>query len=171
MKAKGFVYYISGIPGSGKSTLAKEIRNQLRELKLKCAILDDEVLSGLKTGDMLGLLMLMKANYDFVLVCTVTPTDFHDWPSFIDQQIFLDISRDIAEKRHSEADPTAGGQDYEYRRHWLPWAKKMEKTEGVTILTSGVKTAKELAGEVYDKLIIENLADLDIRYRKDRDGS
>lgn len=121
------VYYIQGIPGSGKTTLARFIRNKCRDLKIACALIDDEVWMHLSLENRKDFVAMLKGDYDLILITSVTPPNLEAYQ--VDRYVMIAESEKKAKRRHYEVerfgnDAKNDPQWAEYERWWKPWLIK-----------------------------------------------
>lgn len=122
------VYWILGIPGSGKTTLARHIREQMRKLKITCALLDDEVWMHLSKKNRVKMLRMMRKDYQITVVTSVVPPSKN---LDIDRLFILQEDEKTAKKRHYTKERFGDAKDpqwFEYERYWKPWQKVAEGT-------------------------------------------
>lgn len=159
-KNTSFVYYFQGIPGSGKTTLARYIRNKLRDMKVPCALVDDEVWMHMTLEHRLEFLNMLREDYQIIIITSVTPPH-PEYP--VDKCVLVEEDEDVAKKRHYDVerfgeDAKKDPQWKEYERWWKPWREYTRKN-GASFLVES-KTVKGRYHEFYEDVLAHDLARL-----------
>lgn len=155
-----FVYYFQGIPGSGKTTLAKYVRNKLRDMKVPCALVDDEVWMHLTLKHRIEFLGMLREDYQIIIITSVTPPH----PEYgIDRCIIVEEDEDVAKRRHYDVerfgeDTKKDPQWKEYERWWKPWQEYTRKKYANYLIEE--KTVAKRYKELYQDVLSIDLAKL-----------